>query len=121
MKQSPSGMSSITHSLVVASSPATTPEWIRKLRTPRSAISIVVAVLEPPPPSSVVTKILPASSTAVSNIPTLSISTIIMLNGAAKARMASSPRCCWILSSRICTAANGTKSRVLPPEWMSST
>jgi hypothetical protein len=54
------------------------PAWTNRLRTPRLAIATVLARVVPPPPSSVVTKVLPISSAAVSYMPTASISSIIM-------------------------------------------
>lgn len=59
------------------------------------------AVAVPPPPSSVVTKVLPWLSTAPSYIPPLSISSMVMEYGALKARMAATQVASWVLSSRM--------------------
>src|SRR5690606_30470009 len=76
-KQSPSGMSSITDS-PASISPCSRPKWISRLRTPRSAMARLFAVLLPPPPSSVVTNTLPCCSAAVSYMPTASSSSMRM-------------------------------------------
>ncbi len=81
----------------------------------------VRAVDVPPPPSSVVTKTLPCASTVVSYMPTSSISTMRIDQGAANARMAAAQAASCTASGSRWQAANGRKSRVRPPEWKSST
>ena len=75
----------------------------------------------PPPPSSVVTNTLPISSAAVSNMPTASISSIFIEQGAENASTAAKALASCALSGRMCAAQKGRKSSVLPPEWKSST
>ena len=91
VKQSADGMSSQRVG-VVAGRPFRMPAWIRRLRTPRLAIAAVSARAVPPPPSSVVTKVLPKDSAVVSSMPTSSISSICIEKGAAKAAAAARAR-----------------------------
>jgi hypothetical protein len=57
--------------------PARMPACLRTFAMPRRVIARLRAVSVPPPPSSVVTKVLPRSSAAVSYIPAASISRML--------------------------------------------